>query len=151
MSGAGRAKPRPADLGDDRPGSTWRRRTMDLGVRFFSSAPNEPRVRRPTDAVVLLGSVLTLGLVSLVAPGQTHLGEVLERFLTALPGLFGWFWEMAVALLVLWPVILVGAAVIGRGRLTLLWEQVLGVIFVLVGAAVLAPSWSRAWSAAIRC
>jgi uncharacterized membrane protein YbhN (UPF0104 family) len=142
MSGAGRAKPRPADIGDDRPSSTWRRRTTDLGVRFFSSASNELRVRRPTDAVVLLGSVLTLGLVSLVAPGPTYLGGVFERFLAALPGLFGWFWEMAVALLVLWPAILVGGAVIGRGRLTLLREQAMAVVFVLVGAAVLAPSWS---------
>jgi uncharacterized membrane protein YbhN (UPF0104 family) len=115
---------------------------MDLGMRFFSSASDDPRARRPTDAVLLLGSVLTLGLVSLVAPGPTHLGEVLERSLTALPGLFGWFWEMAVALLVLWPAVLIGGAVIGRRRLAVLRDQALGVGFALVGAALLAPSWS---------
>jgi hypothetical protein len=115
---------------------------MDLRVRFFSSASNEPRARRPTDAVLLLGSVLTLGLVSLVAPGPTQLGRVLERFLAALPGLFGWFWEMAVALLVLWPAVLIGGAVIGRRRLALLRDQALGAVIGLVGAALLAPSWS---------
>lgn len=115
---------------------------MDLGLRFFSSASNEPRARRPTDAVLLLGSILTLGLVSLVAPGPTQLGGALERSLTALPGLFGWFWELGVTLLLLWPVVLIGGAVVGRRRLALLRDQALGVVIALVGAALLAPSWS---------
>ncbi len=141
MSEANGVTPTHPGLADDRSGGpSLLRRAADLQVRFFSSGSNASRARRPTDAVLLLGSALTLALVSLIAPGPTHLGRVLQGALAAFPGLFGWFWEAAVASLALWPLVLIGGAIVGRGRLFLLRDQALAVVAALAGAILLAPN-----------
>ena len=108
-----------------------------IRIRFFSSASDAARTRRPTDAVLLFLSALTLGLASLVDDQTSALASGIAAFVGALPGLVGWFWEICDALLVLLTSALVGAAVVGKGRLGLLRDQILAIGLAAVGIALL--------------
>src|SRR6476469_115309 len=72
----------------ERPGL---RSLRDLDVRVFSSASDAPRARRPTDVVLGALALLTIGGMTLVAPGPGALDTATQRFVQELPGLFGWF------------------------------------------------------------
>src|SRR4029450_13548562 len=103
----------------------------DLSVRFFSSSADAPRARRPTDLVLFFFDVLTLGLVSLFAPDPTAADARFTELVKDLPGLLGWFWETASALLVLWPLVLLVAAVLASHRLFLLRDQLVGAVLTV--------------------
>jgi uncharacterized membrane protein YbhN (UPF0104 family) len=114
----------------------------DLSIRFFSSAADAARARRPTDVVLFVGSALTLGLVSLFAPVPTAADGTISRLVKDLPGLFGWFWEAAHDLLFLWPIVLLVAAVVSSRRLSLLRDQLLGGLFALGVTTLVAGGWT---------
>ena len=104
---------------------TWiARYKPDLSVRFFSSSADAARARRPTDLILFLLAALTLGLVSIAAPDPSSADAWFTRLVKDLPGLLGWFWEIASDLLVLWPIALVVAAVVASRRLFLLRDQI---------------------------
>ena len=73
-------------------------------VRVWSSAADAPRLRRPTDALLLVTSVLTLGLLALAAPGPTGADDALDMVLARLEPVFGWLWSIVYAVLTLWAV-----------------------------------------------
>jgi uncharacterized membrane protein YbhN (UPF0104 family) len=116
------------------PGAPPRRRTWiarykpDLSVRFFSSSADASRARRPTDLILFLLAGLTLGLVSITAPDPTAADERFTKLLKDLPGLLGWFWEVASDLLILWPLVLLVAAIVASRRLFLLRDQLVATI-----------------------
>jgi uncharacterized membrane protein YbhN (UPF0104 family) len=111
---------------------TWiARYKPDLSVRFFSSSADAPRARRPTDLVLFLLAAVTLGLVSLFAPDPTAADARFTELVKDLPGLLGWFWEIASDLLVLWPLVLLVAAVVASHRLFLLRDQLVGAVLTL--------------------
>jgi uncharacterized membrane protein YbhN (UPF0104 family) len=122
---------------------SWIARTKpDLSIRFFSSATDAARARRPTDVVLFVLSVVGLGLVSLFAPDRTAIDATTSRLIKDFPGLLGWFWEIAHDLLLLWPLVLLIASVVARHRLFLLRDQVLGGAFALGVVTVIAGGWS---------
>ncbi len=114
----------------------------DLSIRFFSSAADASRARRPTDGVLFVLSVVGLGLVSLFAPDRTAIDATTSKLVKDLPGLFGWFWEIAHDLLILWPLVLLIASVVARHRLFLLRDQILGGAFALFVVTLVAGGWS---------
>ncbi len=103
----------------------------DLSVRFFSSSADASRARRPTDLVLFFLAAVTLGLVSLFAPDPTAADARFTEFVKDLPGLLGWFWEIASDLLVLWPLVLLVAAVVASHRLFLLRDQLVGAVLTV--------------------
>ena len=106
-------------------------------VRFFSSASDARRSRRPTDAVLFAGCALTVGLVT-VASATSSLAGSITAVVQALPGLVGWFWEMCDTLVVVWALVIVGVTVCSTGRLSLFRDQALAVVLALgAGALVL--------------
>ena len=106
-------------------------------IRFFSSASDAARARRPTDAVMLLASIVALTLASVV-PQDGTLVVAVTNLVRALPGLLGWFWESCDVLGVVWAIALVVAALVGRGRLALLRDQIAAVVIAsLVGTLLL--------------
>jgi uncharacterized membrane protein YbhN (UPF0104 family) len=111
------------------PGTWIARYKPDLSIRFFSSSADAARARRPTDVVLVLLAAATLGLVSIAAPDPTAADERITKLVKDLPGLLGWFWEAASDLLVLWPLVLLVAAVVASRRLFLLRDQLLATIF----------------------
>lgn len=111
---------------------TWiTRYKPDLGVRFFSSSADASRARRPTDVVLFFLAAVTLGLVSLFAPDPTAADARFTELVKDLPGLLGWFWEIASDLLVLWPLVLMVAAVVASHRLFLLRDQLVGAVLTV--------------------
>lgn len=111
---------------------TWiTRYKPDLGVRFFSSSADASRARRPTDVVLFFLAAVTLGLVSLFAPDPTAADARFTELVKDPPGLLGWFWEIASDLLVLWPLVLMVAAVVASHRLFLLRDQLVGAVLTV--------------------
>lgn len=98
-----------------------------LRIRFFSSASDSARARRPTDVVLAVLSIVTIGLASLVNEGTSAFETALTSFVMALPGLLGWFWETCDVSLSAWAVVLVGAALFAHGRRSLVRDQVFAV------------------------
>ena len=122
---------------------SWIARTKpDLSIRFFSSATDAARARRPTDVIWFVLAAVGLGLVSLFAPDRTAVDAATSRLVKDLPGLLGWFWEIAHDLLLLWPLVLLIASVVARHRLFLLRDQVLGGAFALGVVTLIAGGWS---------
>ena len=87
-----------------------------IHIRFFSSASDAARVRRPTDGVLLLAAVVTISLASIV-PEDSSFAAAVTNLARSLPGLLGWFWESCDVLVVLWAIALVVASSVGRARL----------------------------------
>ena len=111
-------------------------------IRFFSSAATAPRARRPTDLVLLIISVAAVVITLLLAPDQGDSGSPTSTFLRSLPGLLGWFWEIAYVLVLVWAAILLCAPLVSRGRLRLARDQWLALIVASIGGFVLAGDWS---------
>ena len=126
----------------ERPGTWIARYKPDLSIRFFSSSADAARARRPTDVVLVLFAAATLGLVSIVAPDPTAVDQRIAKLVNDLPGLLGWFWETASDLLVLWPLVLLVAAVVATRRLFLLRDQLLSTVLAAGVAALVAGGFS---------
>jgi uncharacterized membrane protein YbhN (UPF0104 family) len=108
-----------------------------LRIRFFSSASDSARARRPTDVVLVVLSLVTIGVASLVDEGTSAFEAALTSFVTALPGLLGWFWESCDALVGVWAVVLAGAALFAHGRRSLFRDQFLAVALAAAAGALL--------------
>lgn len=125
----------------------WRRGAGQV----WSSAADAPFERRPTDVVLLVVAVITLALLSIPAPGPGTLDNAVTELLTALPGLLGWFWEMAYGLALAWALLLIVLAAFVHRRRRLLAMQVLAAVVALAVATALAyaegGTWSGVWSA----
>jgi len=134
-----------APAGSDHPARSvvraWRR-----GIRVFSSASDALRSRRPTDVVLLALAVLTVVVLTFPAPGPTSVDSLVTGLVQALPGLFGWFWELSYDLLIAWTLVLIALALFARGRKRLLFEEllagVLAVGFALVAGRLAGTDWS---------
>src|SRR5436190_1888364 len=105
-------------------------------VRFFSSASDAARARRPTDAVLVFTSIVVIALMSFV-PSTSALVSAVTGLVEALPGLLGWFWESCDVLIVAWAVTLIVASVVGSARLSLLRDQIAAVVVAGVAGAFL--------------
>jgi uncharacterized membrane protein YbhN (UPF0104 family) len=131
---------------EDDHGSRWSgRRLLSRAmtpIRFFSSEAAAPRARRPTDVVLFATSVIGVAVALLLAPDPADSGSATSAFLRSLPGLLGWFWEIAYVLVFVWAAILLGAPLVSRGRLRLARDQWLALIAASVGSLLLAGNWT---------
>ena len=101
--------------------------------------------------VLLALTVLTVVVLTFPAPGPTSIDSLVTGLVQALPGLFGWFWELSYDLLIAWTLVLIALALFARGRKRLLLEQVLAGVLAL-GLALLAgrlagTDWSESFRA----
>jgi uncharacterized membrane protein YbhN (UPF0104 family)/tRNA A-37 threonylcarbamoyl transferase component Bud32 len=121
------------------------------GIRVFSSASDAPRSRRPTDVVLLALAVLTVVVLTFPAPGPTSIDSLVTGLVKALPGLFGWFWEVSYDLLIAWTLVLIALALFAHGRKRLLFEELLAgavaVGFALVAGWLAGTDWSESFKA----
>ena len=138
-----------APTGSDRPARSvahaWRR-----DIRLFSSAGDAPRSRRPTDVVLLALAVVSVLVLSFPAPGPTSIDSLVTGLIRSFPGLFGWFWEIAYDLLIIWTLVLVALALSGRGRRRLLFEEVLAGALAVGVALVAGRLAGTDWSDSLR-
>ncbi|MFI5100630.1 MAG: hypothetical protein ACHQE5_08970, partial [Actinomycetes bacterium] len=145
--------PEPTQASESEPGPERSRRGHRLslaGVRVFSSAPDSPRLRRPTDVFFLVLALVATGLVAIVAPGPTSLDESLTNLIQSLPGLAGWLWELAYLLLSAWSVALLLTVLFSRGRRWLLWDVAVAAALSFGAALVAGRISGTDWSTSLR-
>ncbi len=116
-----------------------RRTRRPAGVRVFSSASDAPRSRRPTDGLLLALAIVGGVVLSFSAPGPTAFDTAATDLVAQLPGLAGWFWEVAYDLLIIWSFCLLLLSLFAPGRRLLFLYEVLAVAAGL-GFAILAGS-----------
>ncbi|TML22775.1 MAG: hypothetical protein E6G28_04225, partial [Actinobacteria bacterium] len=87
--------------------------------------------------MILFVSLITIGLALLFDEGTSAFEAAITSFVTALPGLLGWFWESCDALMSVWAVVLVGAALFAHGRRSLFRDQLLAVALAAAAVALL--------------
>jgi uncharacterized membrane protein YbhN (UPF0104 family) len=101
--------------------------------------------------VLLTLAVLTVVVLAFPAPGPTSIDSLLTGLVKALPGLFGWFWEISYDLLLAWTLVLVALALFARGRKRLLFEELLAgalaVGLALVAGRLAGTDWSESLKA----
>jgi uncharacterized membrane protein YbhN (UPF0104 family)/tRNA A-37 threonylcarbamoyl transferase component Bud32 len=101
--------------------------------------------------VLLALAVLTIVVLTFPAPGPTSIDLLLTGLVKALPGLFGWFWELSYDLLIAWTLVLVAFAIFARGRKRLLFDEVfagaLAVGFALLAGWLAGTDWSESLKA----
>lgn len=117
-------------------------------IRVFGSEASAPRARRPTDVVLLVGTSLTIAVLTLlVSSGTTPVNDAVAGFIAAIPVDLDWFWAFTVDLLLVWTVVFLAIAVVARHRLAL--QQVVAGTLAL-GTALLAGSAAGAnWTALV--
>ncbi len=76
-------------------------------VRVWSSAADGRRMRRPTDVLLLIGSVLTVALLTLVAPGSGSLDDAVYRLVDAVPDVTVLLWSLSYTTFTLWAIVLI--------------------------------------------
>ena len=62
--------------------------------------------------------------MTIPAPGPTALDSATADFVLAMPGLFGWFWEISYDLLIGWALFLLILALVARGRKRMFLDEV---------------------------
>jgi uncharacterized membrane protein YbhN (UPF0104 family) len=92
--------------------------------------------------VLFISAVIGVAIAQLLAPDAGSSGSATSTFLRSLPGLLGWFWEIAYVLVFVWAAILLGAPLLSRGRLRLSRDQLLALVLASVGSLLLAGDWS---------
>ncbi|MEZ0235631.1 MAG: lysylphosphatidylglycerol synthase domain-containing protein [Actinomycetota bacterium] len=132
----------PAPMSDAPGGSSGveQSRRRPAGFKVFSSAADAPRSRRPTDGVLLGAAILGAIVLSFHAPGPTVLDTAATDLVAGLPGLAGWFWDVAYLLLLIWAACLLVLPLVAHGRTRLFVYQLLAAgsalgIAILVGGA----------------
>lgn len=118
------------------------------GIRLFASTIDEPRARRVTDALSLLGALVLLILLSGAAEPVPRFLRRLDDLLAAAPRVLTPVWQIGADLLVLAAVLLVVAVAVRR-RVGVLRDLVLAgivaaVVWPLVARAV-GPAWPSIW------
>jgi uncharacterized membrane protein YbhN (UPF0104 family) len=119
-------------------------------VRIFSSASHAPRARRPTDIVLLILATLSVVALSFAAPGPAAIESSFTKFVTELPGLFGWFWELSFDLLLGWALFLLVASLVAHARKGLLLDIVLAGVLAYGLAAVVGKIVGTDWSTSFK-
>ena len=122
-------------------------------ARIFSSAADAPRARRPTDWLLLIGALLGILIVTIPAPGPTSLDTAVGQVVKAMPGLFGWFWEICYDLLIGWALFLVLLPLVRPGRrrlfLDLLLAAAVVTLLMMVAGKMAGTQWATSLDAVL--
>ncbi|WP_156043643.1 lysylphosphatidylglycerol synthase transmembrane domain-containing protein [Cellulomonas sp. URHE0023] len=103
-------------------------------VRVWSSSADAPRMRQPTDVLLLAAAIVALGLLTLAAPGPSGADRAFDTFLAWLEPVFGWLWNLTYVLLAIWAVGVVLLAALSKGRRRLLVDQATASVVAFAGA-----------------
>ena len=117
-----------------------------LGIRFFSSAHDAPRSRRPTDIALLLGSLAAFGLTVALGQEPGSLAKTLTALLQGLPDILQTVWVLVFDGLLAWTLVLLAGSIVSRHRLHLFRDQTLAAILALVAIVASGSSLESLWT-----
>lgn len=116
--------------------------------RLFATRVEEPRARRATDVIGLVGSVFGLALLSLFVFPASGFERAIVAFVDHVPGGLDGAWQLAIDVLAVWAAVLVVAS-LARRRFGVARDLVLaGILAALAGAAlgrVVMGDWPPLW------
>jgi uncharacterized membrane protein YbhN (UPF0104 family) len=117
---------------------TWRARlaSMDI-VRVWSSPPDAPLLRRPTDILLLGLSLLLLAGLILAAPGPTAFDDAIAGVLVPTASFLATVWSGIYDTFLLWALFLVPLVLVPRRRRRLIIDLAIAVA-VATGLGILA-------------
>ena len=119
-------------------------------VRSWSSPPDDPRQRRPTDILMLVGAGLLLTGIGFYYRAQGTVPAAAPSGSGGIVAFVDWCADFAYALVLGWALLLVVLPVFSRGRRRLLIDYVLGAVLTLAfGLLVSRPS-SGGWTDTLR-
>lgn len=121
-------------------------RAMLRRAALFAGSAAQPRARRATDAILLLGSLTGVALLGASAVPQPGFERSLVSFLRRIPSGFLGLWRALIAVLVLVSVVVCIGAIVGR-RWPLLRDLVLAAVFALSLAVVASRVVTGSWPA----
>jgi hypothetical protein len=93
-------------------------------------------MRRPTDVLLLLTSILLLAGLAIAAPGPTNADAALANVLASLPSVVGLLWGLSYTALTLWAIVLLLLPLGFRRRRRLTLDFLLAGAIALAGAVV---------------
>lgn len=105
-------------------------------VRVWSSAPAAQRMRRPTDVLLVITSILLLAGLAFVAPGPTSADTTLASLLDALPSVVDLLWGLSYTILSLWALALLVLPLAFRRRRRLTVDFLLAAAVAVAGAVI---------------
>jgi glycosyltransferase 2 family protein len=118
------------------------------GPRLFATPADEPRARRASDVIALLGAAVLLGVLSFAAVPSPGFASAVAAFLDALPDFLDSGWQFTSDLLVLFTIGLLIATVVRRrwsiARDAGVAVLVAAAVWLLVGRIV-EGSWPPIW------
>jgi uncharacterized membrane protein YbhN (UPF0104 family) len=120
-----------------------------VGLRVFSATVEQPRFRRATDALMLVPALVGLALLIVAYPPSVF-ERSLDSFFGAVPHWLDPVWGFLYDLLVLWAIVLVLAALVGRRwaiAVEALGAFVLALVVALVSARLAVGHWPAFWDA----
>ena len=93
-------------------------------------------MRRPTDVLLLITSVLLLAALALIAPGPTNVDTALASVLDALPSVVDLLWGLSYTVLTIWALVLLVLPLAFRQRRRLSLDLLLAAAVAVVGAII---------------
>jgi uncharacterized membrane protein YbhN (UPF0104 family) len=93
-------------------------------------------MRRPTDVLLLITSVLLLAALALIAPGPTNVDTALASVLDALPSVVDLLWGLSYTVLTIWALVLLVLPLAFRQRRRLSLDLLLAASVAVVGAII---------------
>src|SRR5262249_21372135 len=129
----------PATWSEADSGTSSRRRRL----RVYSTPPDQPRVRRATDLLLLLAGLAGTALLTAAYP-PSGFERSFHSFLDSTPGWLDPVWSFLYDLLWLWPVLLVLTTAIAR-RYVVALQALASLVLVTLGAYVTARLAIGSW------
>jgi len=123
---------------------TLSRRRFLSAFRPWSSAPDDPRLRRPTDILLLLGSLLVSIGIGLSLRAHAPASST-PPSTSAFTDVVSWVSDAVYALLAIWAAVLLLLPLFGRGRRRLLLDYVLGSVIALAAGLFVSRPAEGGW------
>ncbi|HSL72852.1 MAG TPA: lysylphosphatidylglycerol synthase transmembrane domain-containing protein [Ilumatobacteraceae bacterium] len=125
-------------------GSTTMVEHLRRRARLFATSADQPRARRSTDVIMLVSSLFGIVFVGLVAIPEPGISRAITRFLADLPSALTGMWQVLADLAVVWALVVLAAAVVGR-QLRTARDMVLAIVVGVAAWLLLARIVGGAW------
>ena len=123
---------------------TLSRARFVTAFRPWSSAADDPRLRRPTDILLLIGTTLVAIAIGVTLRAQAPATPT-KPGTTTISDIVTWLSDTIYGLVAVWAVVLILLPLFARGRRRLLLDYVLGTVATLVAGLLVSRPSSGGW------
>ena len=125
---------------------TLSRRRFVTAFRPWSSAPDDARLRRPTDILLLIGTTLLAVGIGVTLRAQAPATSRPPASTSTLTDIVTWTADTVYALVVVWALVLLLLPVFSRGRRRLLLDYVIGAVITLSAGVLVSRPVGSGWT-----